>query len=96
MVKLPIRNRSNKPFTLFMEPYCDEYEVPPGAEAIVLLSDDPRHPHSIDVCEDQLSVWDEGGTPRVEVEVVSQEKQSIVEALRLARTWLHGLVFCQP
>lgn len=45
-MKLPIRNRTALPLTLFIEPYCDQHEIPPNAEAIVILAD--SYPHSMD------------------------------------------------
>jgi hypothetical protein len=86
-MKLPIRNRGEQPLIVFIEPYCDEYKVPVGGEAIVCLED--GHPHSIDAWDGQISIWVEGG--EFNVEIVTEEQQSVVEALRLARTWLHRL-----
>jgi hypothetical protein len=60
-VKLPIRNYTDKPLGLFIEPMCDEYDIPPGGEAIVVLVD--GHPHSIDVHEGLVAVWNEGPEP---------------------------------
>jgi hypothetical protein len=86
-MKLPIRNRGEQPFTIFIEPYCDEYSVPLGGEAIVCLED--GHPHSIDAWDGGISIWVEGGA--FNVEIVTEEQQSVVKALRLAGTWLHRL-----
>jgi len=67
-VKLPIRNYLTVPLTLFLEPWCDQYKVPPGGEAIVTLED--GCPHSIDFHPDNwVSLWDEGGDPMATVEV---------------------------
>ena len=58
-MRLPIRNYLAEPLLVFMEPYCDEHEVPPGGEAIITLED--GCPHSIDVHPGSwVSVWDEG------------------------------------
>lgn len=45
-MKLPIRNYTSTPLTLFIEPHCNQHEIPPGGEAIVILSD--GKPHSLD------------------------------------------------
>ena len=58
-MRLPIRNRSDKPIALVIEPHVTEYELPPGAVAAVLLEDGLEH--SIDVFEDQVTVWNQGG-----------------------------------
>jgi hypothetical protein len=60
-VKLPIRNYTDKPLGLFVETMCDEYDIPPGGEAIVVLVD--GRPHSIDVHEGLVAVWNEGPEP---------------------------------
>ena len=58
-MKLPIRNYSKTPLLLFIEPYCDEYQIPAGGEAIVTIDDGKRH--SIDFHHDNwVSLWDEG------------------------------------
>lgn len=58
-MRLPIRNYLSTPLTIFIEPVCDQYEVPAGGEAIVTLED--GYPHSIDVHPDQwVSIWNEG------------------------------------
>jgi len=58
-MKLPIRNYLLKSLTVFIEPYCEEYEVPIGGQATITLQD--GKPHSIDIHPDQfISVWDEG------------------------------------
>lgn len=58
-MRLPIRNYLSTPLTIFTEPVCDQYEVPPGGEAVVTLED--GHPHSIDIHpENWVSVWNEG------------------------------------
>jgi len=65
-VRIPIRNKGAKPLTIFIEPICDQYEVPAGGEAVVILED--GRPHSFDVFEDGwVSIWNEGVT-RAEVE----------------------------
>lgn len=71
-MKLPIRNRSGLPLTLFIEPYCDQHEIPPDGEAIVTLTD--GYPHSMDFHpENWVSLWDEGETQAI-VEVVTKEQ----------------------
>ena len=56
---LPIRNYGEVPLVLFIEPYCEEYEIPPGGEAIVTLED--GKPHSLDFHPgNRVSLWDEG------------------------------------
>ncbi len=65
-VKLPIRNRTSKPLSLVIEVHATEFEVPVGGEAIVFLEDD--RPHSIDVWNDQVTVWNEG-EDEAEVEI---------------------------
>ncbi len=58
-MRLPIRNYLATPLTIFIEPVCDQYEVPAGGEAVVILED--GHPHSIDVHSDNwVSIWNEG------------------------------------
>jgi len=85
-MKLPIRNRTSRPLTLFIEPYCDEHEIPPDGEAIVTLAD--GEPHSLDIHpENWVSLWDEGKCPGV-VEVVSKEQNAVVDALAFVRGWL--------
>jgi hypothetical protein len=63
-VKLPIVNRTDKPLTIFMEIYCNEYEVPPGGEAILDLDE---WPEAIEVHEGQVSIWDKGFNSPVEI-----------------------------
>ena len=66
-MKLPIRNYSSMPLTLFIEPYCEQHEIPPGGEAVVTLDD--GEPHSLDFHPDNwVSLWDEGWT-KAEVSV---------------------------
>ena len=85
-MKLPIRNRSALPLTLFIEPYCDQHEIPPDGEAIVTLAD--GYPHSMDFHpENWVSLWDEGGTQAI-VEVVTKEQNAVIDALAFARVWL--------
>jgi len=73
-MRLPIRNYLATPLTLFIEPYCEQHEIPPGGEAIVILDD--GEPHSLDVHQDNwVSLWDEG-TTRAEVDVY-QTHQSV-------------------
>ena len=59
MVRLPFRNYLSTPMTIFIEPICDQYQVPAGGEAVVTLED--GHPHSIDIHpENWVSIWNEG------------------------------------
>lgn len=74
-MKLPVRNYLSTPLTIFIEPYCDQYEVPAGGQALVTLDDGYRH--SIDVHPDQwISIWDEGDNPAV-VDIFDQHQFSI-------------------
>lgn len=84
-MRLPIRNKSEKPLTVFIEPWCDEFEVPVGGEAIVRLQDGA--PHSIEVDDAWVTIWDEGTDATVEV--ISAEDKRVDDALRLAQSWLH-------
>jgi len=69
-VKVPIRNYHTTPLTLFIEPWCIQYEIPPGGEAHVTLED--GCPYSIDVHPQQfVAFWDESTNPPAEVEVFS-------------------------
>lgn len=73
-MRLPIRNYLSAPMTIFIEPICDQYEVPAGGEAIVTLED--GHPHSLDFHADNwLSIWNEGPDFAV-VEVFDQYQVS--------------------
>jgi hypothetical protein len=72
-MKLPIRNNTAKPLHLFIEIFCDECEIPPGGEAIVTLED--GRPHSIDVYEGGITIWDEG-VERAIIEVRSTQKSA--------------------
>ena len=86
-MKMPMRNRTSQPLTLFVEPYCDEYEVGPGEEAIVTL--EQGAPHSLDFhSENFVTLWDEGLNEAAIVEVVSKDQNLVVDALSFARTWL--------
>ncbi len=79
-MRLPIRNYLPVPMTVFHEPWCDEYTVPVGGEAIVALQD--GWPHSIDMHPDSfITVWDEG-TEKGTVEVFATY-QSIHVPVRL-------------
>ena len=75
VMKLPIRNHSASPITLFIEPRCEEHEIPPGGEAIVTL--EAGRPHSIDLHPNQwVSLWDEGTNPLAEVRVFPDQDLS--------------------
>lgn len=87
-MRLPIRNKTERTLHVFIEPWCDNYELPPKGEAFVHLED--GHPHSIDVFDGQVSIWSEGAK-EVRVDVVSEEDQSIAQALQFARVWLYQL-----
>ncbi|HEY6816059.1 MAG TPA: hypothetical protein VI168_11010 [Croceibacterium sp.] len=86
-MRIPIRNKGSVPLTIFIEPVCDHYDVPVGAEAIVRLED--GCPHSIDIFDDHIRVWDEGSDSSVEI--VTAEQQSLFHALSLVRVWLPRL-----
>jgi hypothetical protein len=86
-MKLPIRNYTSTSLTLFVEPYCDQYDIPPQGEAIVILDD--GEPHSLDFHpENWVTLWNEGQMEAV-VEVVSKEQNTVVDALSFTRGWLH-------
>lgn len=86
-MKLPIRNRTSTPLTLFIEPHCEVHEIPPGGEAIVTLDD--GEPHALDFHpENWVSLWNEGASLAV-VDLVSEEQNKVVDALGFARLWLH-------
>lgn len=86
-MNLPIRNHTSTPLTLFIEPFCDEYQIPPEGEAIVILED--GQPHSLDLHPDNfVSLWDEGQTAAV-VEIVSKKQNAVVDALSFASIWLY-------
>jgi len=87
-MKLLINNSTDKPITLFIEPWCEERKFPPGAEAIVYFGD--MDLHAIDIHENQLSIYDEG-TKDFSIEVILKEEKVFAESLRLAYTWLHKL-----
>lgn len=84
-MRLPIRNQYDRPLTIFIEPICDAFEIPVGGEAILRLED--GLPHSIEVSDAWVTIYDEGCSATVEV--VSKEDKRIDDALRLAGTWLH-------
>ncbi|WP_294333201.1 hypothetical protein [uncultured Sphingomonas sp.] len=47
------------PLTIFIEPICHQFEVPPRGEAWVFLED--GHSHSIDIHpENWVSIWNDG------------------------------------
>jgi hypothetical protein len=73
-LRLPIRNYLATPLTIFIEPVCDQYEVPPQGEAVVILED--GLPHSIDIHPDNwVSVWNEG-SEWAKVEIFDQHQFS--------------------
>ena len=71
--------------TIFVEPWCEEFVVPIAGEAIVRLEDGA--PHSIDIDDAWVTIWDEGGGAIVEI--VSVDDKRVDDALMLAQTWLH-------
>ena len=86
-MKLPLRNYNSTALTLFIEPYCDQYEIPPEGEAIVMLDDGGAH--SLDFHpENWVSLWNEGDNLAV-VEIVSKEQKAVIEALSFVRGWLY-------
>lgn len=86
-VRIPIRNKGTRFLQIFVELQCDQFEVPIDGEAIVRLAD--GRPHSIDVDDAWITIWDEGGD--ASVEVISNAEKRIDDALMLARVWLHRL-----
>ncbi len=86
-MRIPIRNKGTRPLQIFVELQCDQFEVPVDGEAIVRLTD--GRPHSIDIDDEWLTIWDEGGD--ASVEVISNTDKRIDDALMLARIWLHRL-----
>ena len=86
-MRVPIRNRGDGPLTVFVEVQCDQFEVPVGGEAIVRLQD--GRPHSIDVEDGWVTIWDEGCNASVEV-ITSGDKR-IDDALMLVGVWLRRL-----
>lgn len=86
-MRIPIRNKGDRLLTIFVELQCDEFEVPVGGEAIIRLAD--GHPHSIDIDDAWVTIWDEGGD--ASVEIISGSDKRIDEALMLVRVWLHRL-----
>ncbi|MDZ7896364.1 MAG: hypothetical protein U5M50_16270 [Sphingobium sp.] len=73
--------------TVFVELQCVQVEVPVGGEAIIRLAD--GCPHSIDVDDRWVTIWDEDGS--ASVEVVTSDDRRIDDALMIARVWLHRL-----
>lgn len=86
-MRLPIRNHSRESLTVLIEPMCYEHPLAVGEEAIVRLED--GLPHSIDISEGWVTIWDEGCNATVEV--VSKSDKSVDDALDLAATWLYRL-----
>ena len=86
-MKLPIRNRTATTMTLFVEPWCSQFEIPSEGEAIVILADGETY--SLDIHpENWVTIWNEGQTEAV-VEVISKEQNAVVDALSFATVWLH-------
>ncbi|WP_010123173.1 hypothetical protein [Sphingomonas sp. KC8] len=60
--------------TIFIEPICEQYEIPAGGEAVVTLED--GCPHSIDIHPDNwVSIWNEGSEFAV-VEIFNEHQFS--------------------
>ena len=85
-MRLPIRNKSSRPLTLFLEMICDEREIPPGGMAIVRIADGALD--SIDVHDGQVTIWDD--SCEATIEVVSESDMRVDDAIMLARCWLNG------
>lgn len=85
LMRLPIRNKGAEALTVWIEPWCEQYDVPVGGEAIVSLED--GEPHSIDIYEHGVTIWNEGD--RATVEVLTENDQSLDHALMLVRVWLY-------
>ena len=58
-MRLPIRNLTSQPIRLFIEPECDNYEIPVGGGAVLKISNGP---HSIDIREDEVIFWNNGNS----------------------------------
>ena len=86
-MRIPIRNKLDRVLTIFVELECDQYEVPVGGEAIIRLED--GHPHSVDIDDAWVTIWNEGGIATVEI-IASSDKR-VDDALMYARIWLHRL-----
>ena len=72
-MKLPIRNYTAEALTLCVEPLCEEYEIPAGGEAIIVLQD--GRPHSLDIHTDRwVTLWDEGSDPQAVVHVYRDQQ----------------------
>jgi hypothetical protein len=85
-MKLPIRNHTSQPLTLFIEPYCDQHEIAPGGEAIVFHGDEKAP--ILDIHPDNwIALWDVGETEAV-VEVVSKEQVAVVDTLSFVTGFL--------
>lgn len=75
-MKMPIRNRQAVPLTLFVEPWCNEYEIPPGGEARIALED--GRPHSLEICaENFVILWDEGDGSWPAVEIFDADQTQV-------------------
>lgn len=86
-MRLPIRNTYDRPLNIFMEPMCDQFEVPVDGMAIVRIEDGMLS--LIDVNDAWVTIYDE--SCEAIVEIVSKEDQRVDDALRLAGTWLHRM-----
>lgn len=86
-MRLPIINKFDRPLTVFMEPICDQFEIPPGGKAIVRIDD--GYLHSIEFADAWVTVFDD--STRACVEVVCEHDMRVDDAITLASTWLHNL-----
>lgn len=86
-MRIPIRNKLDRVLTIFVELQCDQFEVPVGGEAIVRLED--GCPHSIDIDDAWVTIWDEGGTAAIEI--IANSDKRVDDALMYTRIWLHRL-----
>lgn len=74
MMKLPIRNFLAEPLTLFIEPHCQQHDIPVGGSAVVTLPGDWLP--AIDVAPDRwITLWEEG-PGKIVVEVFDDHSAS--------------------
>lgn len=86
-MRLPIKNNFDRPLTVFMEPMCNQFEIPPGGEAIVRIEDGFLGP--IEFEDAWVTIYDTSCC--ASVEIVSDQDRKFDGALRLASTWLFNL-----
>lgn len=71
-MRLPISNCLSGPLTIFVEPYCDQYDVPAGGVAWITLSEGD----GIEIySECWVTIWD-NGPGEVTVEVLDSHQTS--------------------